>query len=83
MVTTKYPELQIVLECFPEYGKVYLPCKYEEDVAFNAPITCPRLSCGDVSKIKCIWSSSPFISGILTDKRLAIVGTFKIKSWRI
>jgi hypothetical protein len=41
------------------------------------------LSCGVVSKRKCIWSSSPFISEILTDICLAISGRVKIKSWRM
>ena len=83
MDTTKYPEDQRVLECFPQYGKVYLLCRYEEDRTFSAPITLPRLSCGVVSKRKCMWSSSPFISEMLTDIRLAISGRVKIKSWRM
>ena len=83
MDTTKYPEDQIVLECFPQYGKTYLLCRYEEDRTFSAPITLPSLSCGVVSKRKCMWSSSPFISEILTDICLAISGRVKIKSWRI
>jgi len=81
--TTKYPEDQRVLECLPQYGKVYLSCRYEEDRAFNAPITLPRLSCGVVSRRKCRWSSSPLISEILTDICLAISGRVNIKSWRM
>ena len=83
MDTTKYPEDQRVLECFPQYGKLYLLCRYEEDRAFNAPITLPRLSCGVVSKRKCIWSSSPLISEILIDICLAIFGKTLNKSWSI
>jgi hypothetical protein len=30
-----------------------------------------------------MWSSSPFISEILTDICLAISGSVKIKSWRM
>lgn len=83
MDTTKYPEDQRVLECFPQYGKAYLLCKYEEDRAFSAPIILPRLSCDAVSKRKCMWPSSPFISEILTDICLAISGRAEIKSWRM
>lgn len=83
MDTTKYPEDQRVLECFPQYGKTYSSCRYEEDCVFSTPITLPRLSCGVVSKRKCMWSSSPFISEIFTDICLAISGRVKIKSWRM
>ena len=27
METTKYPEDKSVLECLPQYGKIYLSCK--------------------------------------------------------
>ena len=80
METTKYPEDQRVLECFSQYGKTYLLCKY---LAFDAPITEPRLSCGVVSRRKCIWSPSSLISEIVTDICLAISGIIKIKSWSI
>lgn len=83
METTKYPEDHRVLECLPQYGNTYLACRYEEDLALSAPITFPRVSCGVVSKRKCIWSSSPFISEIFTDICLAISGRVKIKSWRM
>jgi len=81
--TIKYPEDQRVLECLPQYGKAYLSCRHEEEHAFSAPITFPRLSCGVVSKRKCMWSSSPLISEIFTDICLAISGRAKIKSWRM
>ena len=81
METTKYPEDHRVLECLAQYGNTYLSCRYEEDRALSAPITFPRLSCGVVSKRKCMWSSSPLISEILTDICLAISGRVNNKSW--
>lgn len=83
METAKYPEDQRVLKCLPQYGKLYFDFKYDEDFAFNAPITFPKVSCGDSSKIKCIWSGSPFISVILTCVSSAIFGSVRIISWRM
>ena len=82
METTKYPEDHKVERCFPKYGKMYLCFKYEEDFAFNAPITFPMVSCGVNSIRKCIWSLLPFISVIFTNISSAIFGNTKNKSWR-
>jgi len=81
--TTKYPADQSVDICLPQYGKVYFDFKYEQDLAFNAPITFPSVSCGVNSNKKCIWSASPFISKIFIDILFAIIGSVVIKSWII
>ena len=83
MDTTKYPEDQRVLKCLPQYGNLYLDFKYEEDFDFKAPTTLPRVSCGDNSKIKWMWSDSPLISVILTFIFSAIFGNACIISWRL
>ena len=83
MVVTKYPADHNVLECFPLYGNLYFDKRMGVDFAFNAPITDPKLSCGVVSNKKCIWSESPFISNILTDKDIAISFKIEYNSLRI
>ena len=83
METAKYPEDQRVLKCLPQYGNLYLDFKYEEDFDFKAPITLPNVSCGESSKIKCMWSDSPFISVIFTCISSAILGSVDTISWSI
>ena len=65
---TKYPLLHSVRERFPQYGKVCLLCKNENelDFDFKEPIIDARQSLGLVDTIKWIWSSSPLISWIPT-----------------
>ena len=83
METTKYPEDQRVLRCLPQYGNLCFAFKYDADFAFKAPITFPNVSCGESSKIKWMWSDSPFISVILIFISSAIFGKVSIISWRM
>lgn len=83
METAKYPEDQRVLKCLPQYGNLYLDFRYDADFDFRAPTTLPRVSWGDSSKTKCMWSDSPFISVIFTYIVSAIFGNAWAMSWRI
>ena len=71
---TKYPLLQSVLLCFPQYGKLYFSNNKDVDFAFKHPIIEERQSFGFVDRIRWIWSDSPLISSTLTLIDLAMIG---------
>lgn len=83
MEAAKYPEDQRVCKCFPKYGNKYLFFKYEDVFALSAPITHPRVSCGDNSSKKCICSASPLTSETCTSISLDMFSSVINKSWRI
>lgn len=58
----KYPPLHNVLECLPQKKLPNLSKVADADLDFNLATTADKQTVGGVSKIRCICSSSPFMS---------------------